>query len=195
MIMSELLMHTEEEKKVILELADVLVENIEGGVESEAYEFIKERITAAVAEGKITRDAIGLSPVLSDMQTAVLVGHEIGFHHEIITSILLNRCVNAGTASIEEIDGIFGESVTKILTNLMQINALYAKSPTIESENFRNLLLSFTNDMRVILIMIASRLVMLRWLFDSENDEARRLVANGPQSCIYPLHTSSVSTS
>ena len=187
MIMSELLMHTEEEKKVILELADVLVENIEGGVESEAYEFIKERITAAVAEGKITRDAIGMSPVLSDMQTAVLVGHEIGFHHEIITSILLNRCVNAGTASIEEIDGIFGESVTKILTNLMQINALYAKSPTIESENFRNLLLSFTNDMRVILIMIASRLVMLRWLFDSENDEARRLVANEASKLYIPL--------
>ena len=56
------------------------------------------------APTKITRDAIGLSPVLSDMQTAVLVGHEIGFHHEIITSILLNRCVNAGTASIEEIE-------------------------------------------------------------------------------------------
>ena len=125
MIMSELLIHTEEEKKVILELADVLVNNIEGGVESKAYDFVKERISVAIAEGKVTRDAIGLSPVLSDMQTAVLVGHEIGFHHEIIISILLNRCVNAGTATIEEIDGIFGESVTKILTNLMQINSLY----------------------------------------------------------------------
>ena len=133
------------------------------------------------------RDALGFSPVITDMQTAVLVGHEIGFQNEIITSILLNRCVNAGTATIEEIKDIFGENVTKILNNLIQINSLYAKSPTIESENFRNLLLSFTNDMRVILIMIASRLVMLRGLFDSDNEEARRLVANEASKLYIPL--------
>ena len=54
-------------------------------------------------------------------------------------------------------------------------------------ENFRNLLLSFTNDMRVILIMIASRLVMLRELFDSDNDEARRLVAHEASTLYIPL--------
>ena len=128
-----------------------------------------------------------MSPVLSDMQTAVLVGHEIGFHNEIITSILLNRCVNAGTATIEEINGIFGESVTKILTNLMQINSLYAKNPTIESENFRNLLLSFTHDMRVMLIMISSRLVILRLLFESNDSDARRMVAREASKLYIPL--------
>lgn len=179
--------HTDDEKKDILQLARVLMKNIEGGVLSDGYRYIKERMKGAVAEGKITRDALGFSPIVTDMQTALLVGHEIGFQNEIVTSILLNRCVNAGTASIEEINGIFGESVTKILTNLMQINALYAKSPTIESENFRNLLLSFTNDMRVILIMIASRLVMLRGLFNSDNDDARKLVANEASKLYIPL--------
>ena len=185
--MSELLIHTDEEKKDILELIEILVKDIEGGVHSDAYRYIRERIMNAMAEGKITRDALGFSPVINDMKTAVLVGHEIGFQDEIITSILLNRCVNAGTATVEEIKEIFGESVTKILTNLMQINSLYAKSPTIESENFRNLLLSFTNDMRVILIMIASRLVMLRGLFHSDNDEARRMVAHEASKLYIPL--------
>ncbi|MBO7230203.1 MAG: bifunctional (p)ppGpp synthetase/guanosine-3',5'-bis(diphosphate) 3'-pyrophosphohydrolase [Bacteroidaceae bacterium] len=185
--MSELLIHTEEERKDILELIEVLTKNIEGGQESNSYKYIRERIVNAITEGKITRDSLGFSPVIIDMQTAVLVGHEIGFQDEIITSILLNRCVNAGTANIEEIKEVFGENVTKILTNLMQINSLYAKSPTIESENFRNLLLSFTNDMRVILIMIASRLVMLRGLFDSDNDEARKLVAHEASKLYIPL--------
>ena len=185
--MSELLIHTDDEKRDILELTDVLLKDIEGGVHSNAYRFIRERILNAMSEGKITRDALGFSPVITDMRTAVLVGQEIGFQNEIITSILLNRCVNAGTATIEEIKAIFGESVTKILTNLMQINSLYAKSPTIESENFRNLLLSFTNDMRVILIMIASRLVMLRELFNSDNDEARKLVAHEASTLYIPL--------
>ena len=185
--MSELLIHTDAEKRDIQELTDVLLKDIEGGVHSNAYRYISERILKAIAEGRITRYALGFSPVILDMKTAVLVGHEIGFQNEIVTSILLNRCVNAGTASIEEIKEIFGESVTKILTNLMQINSLYAKSPTIESENFRNLLLSFTNDMRVILIMIASRLVMLRELFNSDNDEARRLVAHEASTLYIPL--------
>ena len=185
--MSELLIHTDDEKTDILELTEILVKDIDGGVHSNAYRFINDRILNAMAEGKITRDALGFSPVINDMKTAVLVGHEIGFQNEIITSILLNRCVNAGTTTIEEVKEIFGENVTKIITNLMQINSLYAKSPTIESENFRNLLLSFTNDMRVILIMIASRLVMLRGLFNSENDEARKLVANEASKLYIPL--------
>lgn len=185
--MNELLIHTDNEKREIGELTEILIQNIEGGILSEAYAYIKERTVNAIAEGKIMRDALGFSPVITDMQTAVLVGHEIGFQNEIITSILLNRCVNAGTATIDEIKDIFGENVTKILNNLIQINSLYAKSPTIESENFRNLLLSFTNDMRVILIMIASRLVMLRGLFDSDNEEARRLVANEASKLYIPL--------
>ena len=185
--MNELLIHTDNEKREIGELTEILIQNIEGGILSEAYTYIKERTVNAIAEGKIMRDALGFSPVITDMQTAVLVGHEIGFQNEIITSILLNRCVNAGTATIDEIKDIFGENVTKILNNLIQINSLYAKSPTIESENFRNLLLSFTNDMRVILIMIASRLVMLRGLIDSDNKEARRLVANEASKLYIPL--------
>ena len=185
--MGELLIHTDEERKDILELIEVLTKNIEGGIHSNSYSYIRERTVNAMTEGKITRDTLGFSPVITDMQTAVLVGHEIGFQNEIITSILLNRCVNAGTANIDEIKEIFGESVTKILTNLMQINSLYAKSPTIESENFRNLLLSFTNDMRVILIMIASRLVMLRGLFNSDNEEARRLLAHEASKLYIPL--------
>ena len=185
--MSELLIHTDDEKRDILELTEVLVKDIEGGVHSDAYRFINDRILKAMAEGKITRDALGFSPVISDMKTAVLVGQEIGFQNEIVTSILLNRCVNAGTTTVEEVKEIFGDNVTKILTNLMQINSLYAKSPTIESENFRNLLLSFTNDMRVILIMIASRLVMLRGLFNSDNDEARKLVAHEASKLYIPL--------
>ena len=185
--MSELLIHTDDEKRDILELTEILVKDIEGGVHSDAYRFINDRILKAMAEGRITRDALGFSPVINDMKTAVLVGQEIGFQNEIVTSILLNRCVNAGTTTVEEVKEIFGDNVTKILTNLMQINSLYAKSPTIESENFRNLLLSFTNDMRVILIMIASRLVMLRGLFYSENDEARKLVAHEASKLYIPL--------
>lgn len=186
-IMQELLEFTAEEKREVKELTIMLRKSIDGGLPAGNFTFLKKRITEAVEQGKITRDSFGFNPIILDLQTAMIVGQEIGFQPEIIMSIMLNRSLQAGTASIEEIKERLGESAANILENLAQINALYAKSPTIETENFRNLLLSFTNDMRVILIMIASRLVMLRRLAASDDDNARRMVANEASKLYIPL--------
>lgn len=70
---------------------------------------------------------------------------------------------------------------------MIRVNELYSKSPTIESENFRNLLLSFAEDMRVILIMIADRVNIMRQIKDCENDEARKQVANEAAYLYAPL--------
>lgn len=187
MSMEGILIFTDEERRVLNELSGSLKSCIDDEFRSADYDFIREKIGAAIADGKITRDTLGLNPVVCDLHTAMLVGQEIGFQREIITSILLNRCIQAGNTSIDEVKGQFGDTAAKILTNLAQINALYAKSPTIESENFRNLLLSFTNDMRVILIMIASRLVLLRMLFDHQDADARMLVAREASKLYIPL--------
>lgn len=175
------------EREELFKLCRTLRKETLGELHKSDYRFIKDAITKAVNEGKITRDSFGFNPIILDMQTAELIGQEIGFHREIIISILLSRCVELGTIGMDEITTICGENTTKILANLTQINALYEKSPTIESENFRNLLLSFANDMRIILIMIASRLVLLRRLFDYDNIEARKQVANEASKLYIPL--------
>lgn len=87
----------------------------------------------------------------------------------------------------EEVQAAFGEDVAGIIRGLIRVNELYSKSPTIESENFRNLLLSFAEDMRVILIMIADRVNIMRQIKDSKNDEARRQVANEAAYLYAPL--------
>lgn len=185
--MQEVLKFTAEEEREIKELVVMLRRSIDGRVPASDFRFLKKRIADAASQGRIARDAFGFNPIILDLQTAFIVGQEIGFQREIIMSILLNRALQAGTANISEIKETLGENAANILENLAQINALYAKSPTIETENFRNLLLSFTNDMRVILIMIASRLVMLRRLFDSTDDTARRMVANEASKLYIPL--------
>ena len=177
----------EEERVKVTGLARELAKNIEGTFKANKFRFIRQKIQLAIETGKIMRDSLGFNPIVNDMQTALLVGHEIGYQHEIVASILLNRCIQAGTATIDEVKAEFGENTAKILTNLAQINSLYAKSPTIETENFRNLLLSFTNDMRVILIMIASRLVLLRALFSHDDAEARKMVAREASKLYIPL--------
>lgn len=176
-----------EEKREIIELNRKLHRNIEGRLPVGDYRFIKQCILKAFDNDKIERDGFGLFPVILDMQTACLTGEEIGLHREVIISILLNRPVQAGVVTMEDVQKQFGSSVTNILTNLNQINALYAKSPTIESENFRNLLLSFANDMRIILIMIASRLVLLRKLLTSTDIEGRKQIAIEASKLYIPL--------
>ena len=69
----------------------------------------------------------------------------------------------------------------------MKTNELYSKSPAIESENFRNLLLSFAEDMRVILIMIADRVNIMRQIKDTGNEEDRVKVANEAAYLYAPL--------
>jgi GTP pyrophosphokinase len=69
----------------------------------------------------------------------------------------------------------------------VKINELYSKSPTIESENFRNLLLSFAEDMRVILIIIADRVNLMRQIKETPNIEARTQVANEAAYLYAPL--------
>ena len=89
--------------------------------------------------------------------------------------------------SIDEVNAEYGDDVASIIKGLVKTNELYAKSPAIESENFRNLLLSFAEDMRVILIMIADRVNIMRQIKDSKNDEARRQVANEAAYLYAPL--------
>ncbi len=185
--MQELFVFTHEEKSELRTLLYELRKSVEGKFFGNEYKLVKESIANAITQGRITRDRLGFNPIILDLKTALLVGQEIGFQHEIMISIMLNRCVQADTSVIEGIKDELGENAVKILDNLAQINSIYAKSPTIETENFRNLLLSFTNDMRVILIMIASRLVMLRSLFGSDNEDARRMIAREASKLYIPL--------
>ena len=140
-----------------------------------------------MAGGSIPRNAFDMNPIIKDMQTAVIVAEEIGMRRASILGIMLHESVKYHLCSLDSIREEYGEDVAGIIRGLVKINELYSKSPTIESENFRNLLLSFAEDMRVILIMIADRVNLMRQIKDSPNDEARLEVANEAAYLYAPL--------
>lgn len=148
---------------------------------------IKQLLKDAVIEKTVKRDAFGQNPILLDMQTAVIVGREIGLMRASILSIMLHKIVKTGFISILKVKELFGEDVSSIIHGLIRISELYAKNPTIESENFRDLLLSFAEDMRVVLIMIADRVNLMRQIGKAENDEARREVSREAAYLYAPL--------
>ena len=148
---------------------------------------LKTHLVNSIQNNRIQRDIFGLNPVIKDMQTAVIVAEEIGMKRASILGLMLHDSVRCGTCTSEEVEQDYGEDVAGIIRGLIRVNELYSKSPTIESENFRNLLLSFAEDMRVILIMIADRVNIMRQIKDCENDEARKQVANEAAYLYAPL--------
>ena len=124
-----------------------------------------------------TASAQPANPIVKDLETALIVGEEIGLSRGSVLGVLLNSIVKSGAATIDEVRRDFGEEVAHILHGLMRIRELYAKSATVGSENFRSLLVTFAEDMRVILIMIANRVCVMRQIKDTKNVEAQKKVS------------------
>ena len=120
-------------------------------------------------------------------QTAKILTDEIGLKGDAVQAVMLGPDLDDGRITLEEIRSQYGESVARILEGLDRIQQLYKKNPVVESENFRNLLLSFAEDMRVVLIMIADRLNLMRQIRDTDNEEARQEVSQEAAYLYAPL--------
>ena len=81
----------------------------------------------------------------------------------------------------------FSNDIIRIIHGLTKTRELYRRNASAKSENFRNLLISFAEDMRVILIMIADRLCLLRQMKDSADDDQKREVAEEAGYLYAPL--------
>lgn len=178
---------TAEEKVLLFSLYRKLLQLTGETLQKGDCRKLKTHLVNSIKNNRIQRDTFGLNPLIKDMQTAVIVAEEIGMRRASILGIMLHESVKNGVYTTEEVQNSFGEDVAGIIRGLIRVNELYSKSPTIESENFRNLLLSFAEDMRVILIMIADRVNIMRQIKNSPNDEARRQVANEAAYLYAPL--------
>lgn len=128
-----------------------------------------------------------IPPTPEDYLTAELAEKEIGLRDDGIKAILLRESVENGAITLDEVGEKYGQSVKQILHGLQRIKELYAKAPVVESENFRNLLLSFAEDMRVILIMIADRVSLMRSIKDMPDNEQRRKISEEAAYLYAPL--------
>ena len=138
---------------------------------------VRHYIRVAIEKGLLRRDTFNLNPIINDCETALIVAEEIGLNRASILGVMLNGVVMNGAATLEEIQKDFGEDVAHILHGMLRIRDLYAKSATVESENFRSLLVTFAEDLRVILIMIANRVLIMRKIKDTPYVDEQRKVS------------------
>lgn len=185
--MKEKTFFTATEKRELAVLYKKLYKLAGESISKEDIDKLKKYLISGGAEKKLKRNNFGMNPVIRDLQTALIVAEEIGMKGAALVGIMLHEIVKSGVLSLDEVKTEFGNDVASIIKGLVKTNDLYTKSPAIESENFRNLLLSFAEDMRVILIMIADRVNVMRRIKDTDNEEDRLKVANEAAYLYAPL--------
>lgn len=128
---------TAEEKRLLFVLYRKLLQLSGETLHKGDCRKLKTHLVNSIQNNRIQRDIFGLNPIIKDMQTAVIVAEEIGMRRASILGLMLHDSVRCGTCTAEEVERNYGEDVAGIIRGLIRVNELYAKSPTIESENFR----------------------------------------------------------
>ena len=185
--MDEKFTFTPEEREQTLLILDRLRNAVGSTFNDQDEKLLREDIHHAFINNQINRDVFGLNPILHALQTAEIAVNEIGLRRDGVIAILMQTSVVDGYQTIDDIYQKYGEGVAHIIRGLQRINELYKRTPVIESENFRNLLISFSEDMRVILIMIASRVNVMRQIRDTDQLEAKQRVSEEANYLYAPL--------
>ncbi len=185
--MEENFILTKGEQTLFAELYRQLISLAKDELREGDYDLVKRYLQEAANTQVMQRDVFGLHPLIVSMQTALIVVTEIGMSRDAILGVMLHKLALSGQVTEAQLQQDFGGEVGRIIRGLLRIQELYEKNPIIESENFRQLLLSFAEDMRVILIVIANRVCIMRQIKDAENDDARRRVAMESSYLYAPL--------
>jgi len=120
------------------------------------------------------------------IQIVEIVLDEIGLGKSAVLSVLFHELVAKKQLSIAEIESKFNTQVSSIINGMMRVEELYARNASLETENFRKLFLTFAEDVRVILIIIAEHLQIMRTL-DVFPEEKRQSIAREASFLYAPL--------
>ena len=163
---------TPEEKKEFFTKYRLLLRNLYSFLEKDDISNLMKQVVAKECYG---RDKNGINGLLRNIDTALIATTEIGLKRTSVLALLLYRPVYKGVITNEEVKELFGEDITLMIQRLLRTSDLYARNTAVNSENFHHLLLSFAEDVRVILIMIADRLCMMRLGKKLSEDDRIRL--------------------
>ena len=178
---------TEEEKKQFFSKYKQLLRHLYSFLKKEDLSKMKELMKRVVALDCYGRDKNGINGLLRNIDTALIATTEIGLKRTSVIALLLYRPVMKKIITLDEVKTTFDADVTLIISRLLKTSDLYARNTAVDSENFHKLLFSFAEDVRVILIMIADRLCLMRLGKQLKNDEDRKRLATEVSYLYAPL--------
>ncbi|MBJ2184647.1 MAG: bifunctional (p)ppGpp synthetase/guanosine-3',5'-bis(diphosphate) 3'-pyrophosphohydrolase [Muribaculaceae bacterium] len=137
--------------------------------------------------GALHRDRFGLHPVIRHMHTAVLLAERLSPDRNMVLALMLYEYVRAGVLDRDNLRAAWDDDVAHMVDGLLNVATLYSRHASVETDNFRKLLLTFADDIRVIIIMIVDRLALMQDINHHHDEEAVRHVAAEASYLYAPL--------
>jgi GTP pyrophosphokinase len=153
------------EDKIVQEAFEFLLKSYAQSNHRQKFDIINKAFMFANQAHKGVKRRSGEPYIMHPLAVALIVSEEMGLGSTSICSALLHDVVEDTDYTVEDIRNLFGDKIAQIVDGLTKISGgIFAEAASAQAENMRKLLLTMSDDIRVILIKIADRLHNMRTL-------------------------------
>lgn len=168
-------LNEEEEKKLILREYRSLLKALKTKLKPGDKNLIRTAFEMAVDAHKTMRRKSGEPYILHPIAVARICVEEIGLGVRSTICALMHDTVEDTDVSLEDVKREFGEEITRIVDGLTKISNVIDVNASQQAENFKKILLTLTDDPRVILIKLADRLHNMRTLDSMKREKQLKI--------------------
>lgn len=165
------------EKKEILKRYRALLRACKPSINKGDKKLIRLAFKTSLDAHKTMRRRSGEPYIYHPLAVAQIVAEEIGLGTTSIVCALLHDTVEDTHITLEDIENIFGKKIAKIIDGLTKISGVFDQKSSLQAENFRKMLLTLSDDVRVILIKLADRLHNMRTLGSMPRDKQMKIAS------------------
>lgn len=145
---------------------------------------LRKVVAEAVAQGEYRRNTHDINILLHVVNTALLLCKRVGADRDMVVALFVLPLVMSGYWSIDDAEKRYGQDVAKLLRGLLKSHELDSKLGAMSNEYFKNLLMVFADDIRVVFIIIVDCLSLMRMLNNHPDDAYRRRITD-ETLCLY----------
>ncbi len=167
----------ESEKKEILKRYRALLRAVKPGSPDDDRKQIRTAFNMALDAHKDMRRKSGEPYIFHPLAVAQIVAEDIGLGSTAVVAALLHDVVEDTHVTLEDIEKIFGKKVASIVDGLTKISGVFEQGSSQQAENFRKMLLTLSDDVRVILIKLSDRLNNMRTLDFMEREKQLKIAS------------------
>lgn len=175
--MSAPVIDLEKEKKEILRRYTALLRPLSDKIDKKDKQQIRKAFDLALDAHKDMRRKSGEPYIYHPIAVAQIAVSEMGLGATAVVCALLHDTVEDTDVTLDDIRRMFGETEARIIDGLTKIENVFDQSSSIQAENFRKILLTLSDDVRVILIKLADRMHNMRTLSSMARDKQLKIAS------------------
>ena len=179
---------TQEERQEVLQMVKDLNTKLGSQLSGSDINTVHRLVEQGIATGKVfKRDQYGLNPVVRHLRTALALCESIAPDRTMVIATIIYNLCRGDYLDVERSRSLFDDDIARVVHGLLHVAPLYKKQAAVENENFHKLLLTFAEDVRVILIMTVDRLALMRAINHHPNEKFVHEIASESRYLYAPL--------